>query len=219
VYGFAAMLIKAINDLKPSHYAIALDRKAPTFRHQAFDQYKAHRPPMPEELAGQFGRVREVAKAFRIPIFELDGYEADDILGALSTQASRQDMETVILTGDADMMQLVDPKVKVFYPRPGGSFSDAVLYDTEAVKNRYSVNPEQIADYKALKGDPSDNIPGVPGVGEKTAIKLINQFGSVENMLEHIDEIEPAKLKDKIKDNIEAAKQSSSWRLLIATPP
>ncbi len=208
VYGFAMMLVKAINELKPTHYAIAFDRRAPTFRHLLFDQYKAHRPPMPEELSLQFGRVREVVKAFNIPIFEMDGFEADDILGALSTQASQQGLETVIMTGDADMMQLVSPTIKVFYPRPGGSFSDAILYDEEAVKKRYGVNPAQIADLKALKGDPSDNIPGVAGVGEKTALKLILQFGSVEKMLEHLDEVEPAKLKDKLKNNIEVVKQS-----------
>ncbi len=149
-----------------------------------------------------------MVNAFRIPIFEMDGYEADDILGALSTQASRQDMDTVILTGDADMMQLVSPKIKVYYPKPGGSFSDAMLYDEEAVKQRYGVSPAQIADLKALKGDPSDNIPGVPGVGDKTALKLVQQFGSVEQMLAHLDEVEPAKLKDKLKENVELVKRS-----------
>ncbi len=219
VYGFSMMLVKAINELKPSHYAIAFDRRAPTFRHQMFDQYKAHRPAMPDELAGQLGRVREVVNAFNIPIFELDGYEADDILGALSTQASAQNLETVIMTGDADMMQLVAPLVKVFYPRPGGSFSDAILYDEEAVKTRYGVTPLQIADLKALKGDTSDNIPGVPGVGEKTALKLVTQFGTVENLLQHLDEVEPAKLKDKLKENIEILKQSHVLATIVRTTP
>jgi DNA polymerase I len=219
VYGFSMMLIKAINDLKPTHYAIAFDKKAPTFRHQMFDQYKAHRPPMPDELSGQFARVREVVNAFRIPIFEMDGYEADDILGALSTQATRQGMDTVILTGDADMMQLVSPTVKVYYPRPGGSFSDSMLYGDAEVQQRYHVTPAQVADFKALKGDPSDNIPGVPGVGEKTALKLIQQFGSVENMLAHVDEIEPPKLRDKIKDNIEAVKQSHALATIVLDTP
>ena len=208
VYGFAMMLVKAINDLKPTHYAIAFDRKAPTFRHQLFDQYKAHRPKMDDELAVQFARVREVVNAFGIPIFEMDGYEADDILGTLSSQAKRQDIDTVILTGDADMMQLVSPKVKVYYPRPGGSFSDAILYDGEAVKQRYGVDPPQIADIKALKGDPSDNIPGVPGVGDKTALKLVLQFGSVEKLLEHLEEVEPEKLRTKLRESIELIKRS-----------
>jgi DNA polymerase I len=219
VYGFSMMLIRAINDLKPTHYAIAFDRKAPTFRHQLYNQYKAHRPPMPDELAGQFGRVREVVSAFRIPIFEMDGYEADDILGALSIQASRSNMETIIVTGDADLMQLVSPAVKVYYPRPGGTFSEATLYDEEAVKQRYSVSPAQIADLKALKGDPSDNIPGVSGVGEKTALKLIQQFGSVEKMLERMDEIEPLKLREKIKANVEAVKQSKELATIDMDTP
>jgi DNA polymerase-1 len=219
VYGFAMMLIKAVNELKPTHYAIAFDRRAPTFRHNLYDQYKAQRPPMPDELAGQFGRVREVVEAFRIPVFELDGYEADDILGALSMQASRESMETVIVTGDADIMQLVSPTVKVFYPRPGGSFSEAVLYDEEAVIKRYGVSPSQIADLKALKGDPSDNIPGVTGVGEKTALKLIQQFGSVDQMLSRLDEVEPAKLRDRLKENIEIIKQSKELATIVKETP
>jgi DNA polymerase I len=219
VYGFAMMLIKSINELKPTHYAIAFDRRAPTFRHQMFDQYKAHRPPMPDELAGQFGRVREVVNSFRIPIYEMDGFEADDILGALSIQASQQGMETVIVTGDADMMQLVSPLVKVYYPRPGGSFSDAMLYDEEAVKQRYGVSPAHIADLKALKGDPSDNIPGVPGVGDKTALKLVSQFGTVENLLAHTDDIEPVKLRDRIKENIELVKQSKVLATIVRETP
>ncbi|HEX7476027.1 MAG TPA: 5'-3' exonuclease H3TH domain-containing protein, partial [Dehalococcoidales bacterium] len=219
VYGFASMLIKAINDLQPSHYAVAFDRKAPTFRHKAYDLYKAHRPPMPDELVGQLGRVREVVNSFHIPVFELDGYEADDILGALSFQASQKGIGTVIMTGDADMMQLVSPTVKVYYPRPGGSFSDAMLYDEEAVKQRYGVAPAQIADLKALKGDPSDNIPGVAGVGEKIGLKLVLQFGSVENMLENIDCIEPPKLREKIKANIEVAKQSKFLATIVKDVP
>ncbi len=219
VYGFAMMLVKAINELKPTHSAIAFDRKAPTFRHKLFDQYKAHRPPMPEELACQLGRVRDVVNAFRIPVFEQDGYEADDILGALSFQAGKQDIPVVILTGDADLMQLVSANVRIFYPRPGGSFSDAMLYDEEAVKTRYGVTPEQIADLKALKGDPSDNIPGVPGVGEKTALKLIQQFGSVEEMLSRLDEVEPLKLREKLKVNIDTVRSSHTLTTIVRDAP
>ncbi len=219
VYGFASMLIRAINDLKPTHTAVAFDRKAPTFRHELFAEYKAHRPATPDELIGQFGRVREVVSAFQIPIFEMDGYEADDILGSLSTQAARQNIQTVILTGDADMMQLVSPLIKVYYPRPGGSFSDAMLYDEAAVRQKYGVEPVLIADLKALKGDPSDNIPGVSGVGEKTALKLVQQFGPVEQMLARMEEIEPAKLKDKIKANVEVVKQSKVLTTIVRETP
>jgi len=136
VYGFASMLLKAINELKPTHYAIAFDKKGPTFRHRLYEQYKAHRPETPRELVDQLGRVRQLVEAFNLPIFELDGYEADDVLGNLSHQAEEQGVDTVIVTGDADAMQLVSPKVKVFYPKPKGSFSDAILFDEEAVRQK-----------------------------------------------------------------------------------
>ena len=219
VYGFASMLVRAINDLKPTHTAVAFDRKAPTFRHELFTDYKAQRPATPDELINQLGRVREVVRAFQIPIFEMDGFEADDIIGSLSTQAARQNIQTVILTGDADMMQLVSPLIKVFYPRPGGSFSDAILYDEAAVKQKYGVEPVLIADLKALKGDTSDNIPGVQGVGEKTALKLVQQFGPVENMLQHMDDILPAKLQEKIKSNVEIVKQSKILTTIVRETP
>jgi DNA polymerase-1 len=128
-YGFVSMLLKVINDLKPACYAVAFDKKAPTFRHQLFQEYKAQRPAAPDDLVKQFDRVRQIVKAFNIPIFEMDGYEADDLLGSLSKQASNQNMETVIVTGDADTMQLVSPNVKVLYPKPRKTFSDTMLYD------------------------------------------------------------------------------------------
>jgi DNA polymerase-1 len=219
VYGFALMLLKVINELKPSHCAIAFDMKAPTFRHKLFDQYKAQRPPAPEELISQLGRVRELVKAFNIPIFELEGYEADDLLGALSHQASQQNVDTVIVTGDADTMQLVSPRVKVLYPKPGKSFSDTMLYDEDAVMQKYSLKPEQIADFKALKGDPSDNIPGVPGVGEKTAVKLLQQFGSLEKIYEHIDKVTPQKLQTILRENEAIGRKSKELATIVTQMP
>ena len=219
VYGFANMLLKAISELKPTHYAIAFDTAAPTFRHKLFGAYKAHRPPTPTELLGQLGRVRELVKAFNIPIFELDGYEADDVLGTLSRQASEQDVETVIVTGDADIMQLVSPRVRVLYPKPKGSFSDTMLYDEAAVAEKYGVKPENITDFKALVGDPSDNIPGVPGVGEKTAVKLIQQFGSIEQIYAHIDEVTPPKLQALMRENEARARQSKELAIIVTQAP
>lgn len=219
VYGFALMLIKTINDLKPTHYAIAFDKKAPTFRHQLYDQYKATRPKAPEELINQFQRVRDLVRAFRIPIFDLDGYEADDVLGTLARQASEKGVETVIVTGDADAMQLVSKNVRVLYPRPGGSFSDTILYDEDAVAKKYGIKPEQIADFKALKGDPSDNIPGVPGVGDKTAVKLLQQFGSVDGIFSRIEEVEPPKLRDKLKENEALARRSKQLATIVTQTP
>ena len=219
VYGFALMLLKVINELKPTHYAIAFDKKAPTFRHQMFDQYKAQRPPTPDELVNQLGRVRQLVEAFHIPIFELDGYEADDVLGTLSQQASEQGIDTIIVTGDADTMQLVSPRVKVLYPKPRGSFSDTMLYDEAAVSQKYGVKPEQIADFKALVGDPSDNIPGVPGIGEKTAVKLIQQFGSIEQIYAHIDEVTPPKLQTLLRENEAIARQSKELATIVTQTP
>jgi len=219
VYGFALMLLKVINELKPTHFAIAFDKAAPTFRHQLFDQYKAQRPRTPDELVGQLGRVRELVEAFHIPIFELDGYEADDVLGTLSHQASQQDIETIIVTGDADAMQLVSPRVKVLYPKPGRTFSDTMLYDEAAVSQKYGIKPEQIADFKALKGDPSDNIPGVPGIGDKTATKLIQQFGSVDQIYEHIDEVTPPKLRNTLQENEAIARQSKELATIVTQTP
>jgi len=217
VYGFALMLLKAINELKPTHYAIAFDKKAPTFRHQLFDQYKAQRPPTPDELVNQLGRVRQLVEAFHIPIFELDDYEADDVLGTLSQQASHQDVDTIIVTGDADAMQLVSPKVKVLTPQK--AFGNTMLYDEAAVSQKYGIKPEQIADLKGLKGDPSDNIPGVPGVGEKTAVKLIQQFGSIDQIYAHIDEVTPPKTQALLRQNEALARQGKELATIVTQTP
>ena len=219
VYGFALMLLKVINEIKPSHCAIAFDMKGPTFRHELFDQYKAHRPETPQELVGQLGRVKQLVTAFNIPIFELQGYEADDILGALSQQASQKDIDTIIVTGDADTMQLVSPKVKVLYPKPKGGFSNTTLYDGAAVSEKYGVKPEQIADLKGLAGDPSDNIPGVTGIGAKTAVKLIQQFGAVEQIYQHIDEVTPPRLQTLLKENEAIARQSKMLATIVTQMP
>ncbi|MFC1984649.1 DNA polymerase I [Chloroflexota bacterium] len=219
VYVFALMLLKIINELKPTCYAIAFDTKAPTFRHQMFAQYKAHRPPTPDELVNQLGRVRQLVEAFHIPIYELDGYEADDVLGSLSQQASQQDINTIIVTGDADAMQLVSPRVRVLYPKPRGSFSNTDLYDEAAVNQKYGIKPEHIADFKALKGDPSDNIPGVPGIGEKMAVKLIQQFGTIDEIYAHIDEVNPAKLQTLLRDNEAIARLSKELATIAIQTP
>jgi len=217
VYGFALMLLKAINELEPTHYAIAFDKAAPTFRHQMFDQYKAQRPPTPDELVNQLGRVRQLVEAFHIPIFELDDYEADDVLGTLSHQASDQDIDTIIVTGDADAMQLVSPRVRVLTPRR--VFGDTMLYDEAAVSQKYGIKPEQIADFKGLVGDASDNIPGVPGIGEKTAVKLLRQFGSIDQIYDHINEVTAPKLQALLRENEAIARQSKELATIIKQTP
>lgn len=189
VFSFARMLFLALRTLKPDYAVVAFDRRAPTFRKLEFDAYKAHRGPGPEGLYEQFGRVHELLDALALQVCEVDGFEADDVLGTLSRQAVEKGLDVVIVTGDTDAFQLVGDHVRVLYPRKG--MSDTVLYDTAAVQERYGLLPHQLIDFKALKGDPSDNIPGVPGIGEKTATRLLEKFGSVEGLLERIDEVEP----------------------------
>jgi DNA polymerase-1 len=219
VYGFALMLLKVLNELKPTHFAVAFDKKGPTFRHELYDGYKAQRPPLPEELGSQINRVKEMVRTFKIPLFEVDKYEADDVLGTLSQQAAVQGIDTVIVTGDADTMQLVSPHVKVLYPKAGRAFSDTALFDEAAVREKYGVGPEHIADLKALVGDPSDNIPGVKGIGDKTAVKLINDFGSVEDIYQRLDEVEPPKLRDKLSENKDVAFQSKKLATIVTQMP
>jgi DNA polymerase-1 len=161
-----------------------------------FEDYKAQRPAAPEELKSQIRKVHELVEAFRIPVFEIDGFEADDVLGTLSRQADEQGIESVIVTGDNDMLQAVLPRVRALAPRR--SFTDTVLYDVEAVEQKYGIKPEQLPDLKALVGDVSDNIPGLPGIGEKTATKLLQQYDSLQGIYDHIEEVAPGKLQDTL---------------------
>ncbi len=219
VYGFASMLLKVLSELKPTHWAIAFDSPGPTFRHQEYAEYKAHRPPAPDELRQQFGRVREVVNAFAMPTYETPGYEADDVLGALAQLAEEQGTRTVIVTGDTDTLQLVSDHVSVMVPRPGKTFSDTTLYDDEAVRQRYGLEPNQLADLRGLKGDPSDNIPGVAGIGEKTAVKLLQQFGSIEGIYDHIDEVSPERIRKLLVDGEEQARASKRLATIVIDLP
>src|SRR3989338_1744753 len=163
VFGFTSMLLRAISDIKPNYIVVAFDTAAPTFRHQEYTVYKAQRIAAPQELHEQLPRVKQVVETLNIPIFELAGYEADDIIGTLVAQSSNlksqsEDLEVIIVTGDRDTLQLVSPKVKVC--APGKSFSDVIYYDEKRVREKYGLDPGQLVDYKALAGDPSDNIPG-----------------------------------------------------------
>ncbi|MFC1872035.1 5'-3' exonuclease H3TH domain-containing protein, partial [Chloroflexota bacterium] len=160
-----------------------------------------------------------MVETLHIPVYELEGYEADDVLGALSIQASRQGIDTIIITGDADTMQLVSPLVKVLSPKPRGSFSDTILYDEEAVLERYGIRPDQISDFKALKGDPSDNIPGVPGVGDKTATKLIQDYSSIDQIYEQIDEVTPVRIREILRQNEPLARQSKELTTIVTQLP
>ncbi|MCL4508793.1 MAG: DNA polymerase I [Chloroflexi bacterium] len=189
VFGFTSMLLKALQDLQPDCIAVAFDTAAPTFRKQQFEQYKAHRPKMPPELASQFPRVREIVQALAVPIFELEGFEADDLLGTLSLQAKEQGFAVTIVTGDLDALQLVDEDVSVMINRRG--VQEVTVYTPALVRERYGFGPELIPDYKALVGDASDNIPKVPGVGDKTAADLLSRHGSIDGLYEHLSELKP----------------------------
>ena len=217
VYGFASTLLKVFADFKPTHWAVAFDRPTPTFRHEMFEEYKAQRPAMPEELKGQIKKVHQLVEAFHIPVFEIDGFEADDVLGTLSQQADEQGIETIIVTGDNDMLQAVLPRVKALAPRR--TFTDTVLYDAEAVEQKYGIKPEQLPDLKALAGDVSDNIPGVPGIGEKTAAKLIQQYGSLQGIYDHIEDVTPGKLQDTLREYRAQAFRSKELSTIVKDVP
>src|SRR3989344_764814 len=181
VYGFSSMILKALDDLKPDFIAIAWDEKGPTFRHQEYTQYKATRSPTDDGLTSQYKRVFEINDALNIPKFSVAGYEADDLIGTLAVQAQKvKGLEVIILTGDRDIMQLINKNVKVLMPKK--TLQDVGLYGEEEFALRFGFEPKQLIDYKGLAGDASDNIPGVNGIGDVTATKLIQKFGSVEKI-------------------------------------
>ena len=217
VYGFANTLFKIVANLKPSHWAIAFDYPAPTFRHAMFDQYKAQRPPTPEELKSQIRRVHEFAEVLGMPTFEVEGFEADDVLGTLAAAALGKGIESAVLTGDRDLLQVVRPGVVVLLP--GRNFSEAVEYDEAAVEGRFGVTPGQLTAYKALVGDSSDNIPGVNGVGEKTAARIIAQFGSIDALYQHLDDVTPQKLRESLAASREQVKTSQHLATIVTDVP
>jgi DNA polymerase-1 len=187
VYGFTSMLINALRDLDPTHVAVAFDVSRATFRSEAYEGYKATRAKTPDEFRGQVDLVRDVLTAMGIRYLERDGYEADDLIATLATQAEAAGMDTAIITGDRDTFQLVSGSTTVLYPRKG--VSDLARMTPEAVEEKYGLTPEQYADFAALRGDPSDNLPGIPGVGEKTATKWIVEYGSLAGLVDHVEEI------------------------------
>ena len=219
VYGFLNSFLRELSEWDPTHCAIAFDTPAPTFRHKQFKEYKAHRPPTPPELRSQFGRVRQLMEVFDVPVFEADGFEADDVLGTLSRQAEQQETPVLILTGDTDMLQLVSPWVRVLLQTYYGTRKRSV-YDEAAVRERYGgLGAEAVADIKALQGDSSDNIPGLPGVGPKKAIQLLATFGSIEGIYSAVDAVTPAKLQQTMRDNEAVALQGKSLTTIVRDAP
>lgn len=214
IYGFITMINKIIKDEKPDYLAIAFDLKGPTFRHKKFEQYKIHRKPMPDELVDQMPIIKDVVRAYNIPVFELQGYEADDILATLTKSAVAAGYEVYIVTGDKDMLQLVGPHVRVYNVHKEG-----LIYDKGAVKERYGVPPEGIVDLIALMGDASDNIPGVTGIGEVTAKKLMEDFGSLDNVIAGADRIKSESLRRKIIEYKDQALMSKDLATVDAEVP
>ena len=199
VFGFSNIVLRGFQDVRPDYVAIAFDLPAPTFRHELSAAYKATRRPMPDDLRAQFPKVREVVAALRLPVYELAGFEADDVIGTLTREAESRDLETTIVTGDLDMLQLVTDRTRLMTTRMG--VDATVMYDLARIHERYGLAADQMIDFKALKGDSTDNIPGVPGVGDKTAAKLIIQFGDLDALFSRLDEVTPEKLREKLREH------------------
>ncbi|WP_213951081.1 DNA polymerase I [Tepidanaerobacter syntrophicus] len=216
VYGFLNMLLRILQEEQPDYVAVAFDKKGPTFRHEEFVEYKSTRPPTPEELIGQFDLLKEILKAMNITFFEIDGYEADDIIGTISKKGEKEGISSIIVTGDKDELQLISRNIKVLVTRKG--ISDIEAYDLEKINSKYGISPEAITDLKGLMGDKSDNIPGIPGIGEKTAAKLLQEFGSLENVLENFDKLK-GKLKENIQKYADQAKDSKYLATIVTNVP
>ena len=217
VYGFINMLTRISKDYEPDYMAVAWDLKAPTFRHKEYKEYKAGRHKMPIELAMQLPIMKEVLSAMNIKSLELEGYEADDIIGTLARESEETGLEPLIITGDKDALQLATEKTKVLITKKGISEFD--LYDSNKMLEVYSLTPTQFIDLKGLMGDKSDNIPGIPGVGEKTGIKLLTEYGSVENLIENADNIDSPKLKEKVIENASLALMSKRLATIVTNAP
>ena len=222
VYGFTSVLLKVIKELKPDYMICAFDVKGGTFRDKIYKEYKAGRKKPDQEFYDQIPKIKEVVKVLNIPIVEKEGFEADDVIGTLARQANDElriknyELQTTIVTGDLDALQLIDATTKVYTLRKG--IKDTVIYDEKAVKERYGLEPKQIIDFKGLRGDPSDNIPGVAGIGEKGATELLKNFGSMENLYKAIEENKTGDLiKPRIKEKLIAQKEQALMSKKLAT--
>lgn len=217
IFGFINMMDKIIRDYGPEYMAIAFDMKAPTFRHEQYDEYKAGRRKMPPELAMEIPILKDILDAMNIRRVELEGYEADDIIGTLAKMSEDSGLETFVFTGDKDQLQLATEATKIVYTKRG--VSDFDIFDHDSFCEAYGFTPLQFIDYKGLAGDSSDNIPGIPGVGGKTATKLIQQFGSVEDIIASVDDIKPAGLQAKVRDNAQQAMMSKRLATIMTQVP
>ena len=206
VYGFLAILFKLIEDENPEYLGVSFDLKGPTARHDMYEGYKANRKGMPNELAEQMPIIKDVLRAMNIDIIEKEGYEGDDIIGTLSRYGEKKGLEVIILSGDRDTFQLATDNVKIHIPRTKAGKTETEIFDREKVREVYGIEPKQLIEVKGLQGDTSDNIPGVPGIGEKTALSLIQKFETIDNLYKKLEEGDPS-FKGKQKENLEQNKE------------
>lgn len=214
VYGLISMLLKVVQDIKPTHIIFAFDRPEPTFRKKILESYQAQRPEMEAELSGQFVKAQNVIRAFGIPIYDKAGFEADDVIGSIAERVKKAKIKTLIITGDRDMLQLVDERADTLLYMPLKGLSDAKEFGVSETIERMGVGPEQIIDFKALVGDPSDNYKGVPGIGPKTALTLLEKYKTLDNTYKHLDEI-PEKLREKLTNFKDSAYQSQELARIV----
>ena len=217
VYAFTNMLLSMLEQFQPDAIVAAFDAPAPTFRHEAFTEYKAHRRETPDEFRPQVEMTRRLLEAMGVVTISEEGFEADDLVGALARHAVEQGYDVLIFTGDRDQLQLINEHVRVYAPLRG--VSELQVFDADAVQQKYGLTPAQIVDFKALCGDPSDNIPGVPGVGEKTAVRLLQQFGSVEVLLQNLDKVENEKLRESLRKHADQIRQSRMLATILDNAP
>jgi DNA polymerase I len=217
VYGFTMMLLKLLEEERPTHMLVAFDAGKITFRHQEFAGYKGSRQKAPSELHEQFPLLEELLDRFGIKYFQLENYEADDVIGTLAHSAEARDMEVLIVSGDKDLLQLVNEHVSLLFTRKG--VTETERYGVQEIEEKYGLTPKQIIDLKGLMGDASDNIPGIPGVGEKTALKMLQQYPSVEEVLRHIDQLPGRKLQEKVRENQEQARLSKRLATIFTAVP
>jgi DNA polymerase-1 len=217
VFGFTNSIMKILKDENPDYVAVVFDTKAPTFRHEIFKDYKSTRAKMPPEMADQLPRIREVSEGMNLPILEVEGFEADDLMGTLAKRAKTKELEVVLVTGDKDFLQLVDEDIKVLNPKRGGE--EPELLDKKGVEEKFGVPPEKVVEVLALMGDASDNIPGIPGIGEKTAVELIKQFGDMEKTLAHPDQVKKKNVQKGLKEHPDLARLSKRLATIDTNVP
>lgn len=206
VFGFTNSILKILREENPDYVAVVFDTKAPTFRHEIFKEYKSTRAKMPAEMSEQLPRIREVAEGMDLPILEVEGYEADDLMGTLAKKAKEKGLEVILVTGDKDFLQLVDEDVRVLNPKRGGE--EAELLDIKGVEEKFGVPPQKVIEVLALMGDASDNVPGIPGIGAKTALELIREFGTLENVLKNADKVKKKNVQKGLKEHTDLARLS-----------